>query len=154
MPDTLFRLAYFSRNALQGDASQLQLQLAALLATARRINASHGVTGALLFSDGLFAQVLEGEHGAVERIFSSIERDSRHTGVTVLQRHAITQRSFATWSMAFGGIDGISVDPKLSSDGMCQVDDILATLAGQDLLAALRGVVHRDELARRDTAVP
>jgi hypothetical protein len=52
--------------------------------------------------------------------------------------------------MAFGGIEGVSCDPKLQNDGMSPADGILATVAGQNLLLALRNVVHRDDLARRD----
>jgi hypothetical protein len=70
--------------------------------------------------------------------------------VTILHLHEVDRRSFGEWSMAFGGIDGVSHDPKLESDGMSPADGILATVAGQNLLLALRNVVYRDELARRD----
>ena len=52
--------------------------------------------------------------------------------------------------MAFGGIDGVSIDPHIDADGIGPVDGILALPAGTNLLASLRRVVHRDELARRD----
>jgi hypothetical protein len=52
--------------------------------------------------------------------------------------------------MAFGGINGVSVDPRIIADGMGPVDGILALQAGTNLLAALHSVVHRDDLARRD----
>jgi hypothetical protein len=63
--------------------------------------------------------------------------------------HEVEERSFGEWSMAFGGIDGVSVDPRINADGMGPVDGILALQAGTNLLAALRSVVHRDDLARR-----
>lgn len=64
--------------------------------------------------------------------------------------HDVSHRSFGAWSMAFGGIEGVSVDSKIDADGMTAPDNILATEAGQNLPAALRHVVHRDDLARRD----
>jgi hypothetical protein len=150
MTRELFSLAYFSRNAIQGGPHALRTEIAAILAAARRNNARHGVTGALLFSDGCFAQVLEGAREDVEQVFETIQCDPRHADVTIMHLHAIDERSFGEWSMAFGGIVGVSVDPGLRADGMGPVDDILTRPAGQNLLASLRSIVHRDDLARRD----
>lgn len=150
MSAPLFSLAYFSRNAIDGGVLQLQADLAQILRSARRNNAASGVTGALVFSDGCFAQVLEGRRDDVEAIFESIQCDPRHRDVTILHLHEVAHRSFGAWSMAFGGIEGVSVDPRIDADGMTAPDNILATVAGQNLLAALRNVVHRDDLARRD----
>jgi hypothetical protein len=150
MSDPLYSLAYFSRNAIEGSSAEIQAHIAQILASARRNNALHGVTGALLFSDGCFAQVLEGRRSDVESVFEAIQSDPRHADVTTLHLHEVERRSFGEWSMAFGGIDGVSCDPKLQHDGMSPADGILATLAGQNLLLALRNVVIRDDLARRD----
>jgi hypothetical protein len=149
MSDSLYSLAYFSRNAIDGSGPEVQAQIAQILASARRNNAREGVTGALLFSDGCFAQVLEGRRSDVEGVFESIQCDPRHADVTILHLHEVDRRSFGEWSMAFGGIDGVSCDPQLQGDGMSPADGILATVAGQNLLLALRNVVHRDDLARR-----
>jgi hypothetical protein len=150
MTQALFSLAYFSRNSIDGNAETMQDELAAILASARRKNALHGVTGALIFSDGCFAQVLEGAREDVEQVFETIQCDPRHSDVTIMHLHEVEERSFGAWSMAFGGIDGVSVDPRINADGMGPVEGILALQAGQQLLAALRSVVHRDDLARRD----
>lgn len=150
MTQPLFSLAYFSRNTIEGTADDMQSAIGNILASARRNNARHGVTGALLFSDGCFAQVLEGLREDVELVFETIQCDLRHSDVTIMHLHEIEERSFGAWSMAFGGIDGVSVDPQINADGMGPVDGILAMQAGINLLAALRSVVHRDDLARRD----
>jgi hypothetical protein len=153
MHDNLYSLAYFSRNAIEGDTVELHRQILQILASARRNNANCGVTGALLFSDGCFAQVLEGRRDDVEAIFEAIQCDPRHCDVTVMHLHEVAQRSFGAWNMAFGGIVGVSFDPQIDGDGMRDADGILATVAGQNLLLALRNVVHRDDLARRDALV-
>ena len=150
MTQPLFSLAYFSRNAINGAAEDMHSAIAGILASARRNNACHGVTGALLFSDGCFAQVLEGAREDVELVFETIQCDPRHSNVTIMHLHEVEERSFGEWSMAFGGIDGVSVDPRINADGMGPVEGILALQAGVNLLAALRSVVHRDDLARRD----
>ena len=150
MTQPLFSLAYFSRNAINGTAEDMQSAITAILASARRNNARHGVTGALLFSDGCFAQVLEGAREDVELVFETIQCDTRHSDVTIMHLHEVEERSFGEWSMAFGGIDGVSIDPRINADGMGPVNGILTLQAGTNLLAALRSVVHRDDLARRD----
>ena len=147
---SLFSLAYFSRNEVGNTPEQLHAAIASILASARRNNLHHGITGALLFSDGCFAQVLEGPQDAVEAIFETIQCDLRHSHVTVLKAHPIDARSFGELSMAFGGIDGVSTNPNITADGMGNADDILAVEEGRSLLAALRSVVHRDDLALRD----
>ena len=150
MTEPLFSLAYFSRNAIDGTSDEVQAAIGAILASARRNNARHGVTGALLFSDGCFAQVLEGASEDVEMVFETIQCDPRHKDVTIMYLHEVEERSFGDWAMAFGGINGVSVDPRINADGMGPVDGILALQAGTNLLAALHSVVHRDDLARRD----
>jgi hypothetical protein len=154
MTKPLYSLAYFSRNAIQGNADEMHSAIADILAAARRNNASRGITGALLFSDGCFAQVLEGAREDIELVFETIQCDPRHSDVTIMHLHEVDERSFGDWSMAFGGIDGVSVDPRINADGMGPVEGILALQAGQNLLAALRSVVHRDDLARRDELIP
>jgi hypothetical protein len=148
MSEPLISLAYFSRNSLEGSPEQLQEGIASILASARRNNALCGVTGALLFSDGCFAQVLEGRQEDVEAIFETIQCDIRHGEVTIMHAHPVEARSFGEWSMAFGGVEGISIDPRINADGMGPVDGILAMEAGVNLLAALRSVVRRDDLGR------
>lgn len=153
MSEPLFSLAYFSRNAIEGTPSQVRSHIEEILSSARRNNGRNGVTGALLFSDGCFAQVLEGAREDIEAIFETIQCDPRHSDVTIMHLHPVEQRGFGAWSMAFAGIDGVSNDPRILADGMGPSDGILATPAGRNLLAALSSVVHRDDVARRDDIV-
>ncbi len=148
MSTELHSLAYYSRNAIEGTPEQVQAEIATILASARRKNRERGITGALIFSDGLFAQVLEGERDSIEAVFEIIQCDMRHREVTMLHLSPVDERSFGEWSMAFGGLDGDLSDPTGSLDGIVTPDRILATPAGRVLVESLRGVVHRDDLAR------
>jgi 3-oxoacyl-[acyl-carrier-protein] synthase III len=150
MNEQLLSLAYFSRNAITGSPETVQAEIRNILESARRNNQANGVTGALLFSDGCFAQVLEGRQDDVEAIFETIQCDARHADVTILHLHPVERRSVAQWSMAFAGISGVSRDPELQQEGMGSADDVMATVAGRNLLAALHSVVHRDDVARRE----
>lgn len=55
-----------------------------ILAVSRRNNAELGVTGMLLYADGAFIQVLEGEESTVKTLSHRISRDPRHRNYMVL----------------------------------------------------------------------
>ena len=96
MSENLFRIVYCSRKAVdEGGISMDQI-----LATSRRNNAAVGVTGALLYSGGLFVQTLEGPFDAVQSVFERIQMDLRHDDVIVIATESVTERLFAEWSMA------------------------------------------------------
>ena len=99
----LYRLVYTSRNHLEGGEEEQKAAVAAVLAVSKRNNARVGVTGALLFNSGSFAQVLEGSQAAVETTFERIQRDPRHSDVAVLQCESVSARAFPNWSMGFIG---------------------------------------------------
>lgn len=84
--------------------------LAQLLQHARRHNAEQGLTGMLLYTEGSFFQVLEGEEKAVDALFASIAGDQRHFGVTVIVREPISRRAFADWTMGFADMSAVEVD--------------------------------------------
>jgi Sensors of blue-light using FAD len=78
-----------------------KLQLHDLLAVSNRNNKRDAITGMLLYKDGNFMQVLEGDRTSVEQTSERIERDSRHRGVITLLRGELQARQFAGWAMGF-----------------------------------------------------
>ena len=78
--------------------------LTSLLEQSRTRNSLSGITGLLIYDRGAFLQVLEGDREDVEKIFSSILRDERHTRIKVLTRESKPRREFTTWSMAWADI--------------------------------------------------
>jgi hypothetical protein len=100
MTTDLFRIVYCSRNAAVAPQDNGVADVEKILATSRANNARHGVTGALMYSAGFFAQTLEGNLEAVQRIFETIQRDPRHCDVVVLQASRIGERLFGKWDMA------------------------------------------------------
>ena len=90
-------------NDLAGEAIA---EIEAILATARRRNADCGIRGALLFTEGRFVQVLEGDKDIVERTFERISSDPRHHDIEVLCRQSASKPRFEYWSMAFVGGGG------------------------------------------------
>lgn len=100
MDTNVYKILYCSRNLIEGDTATRDAEIRQILDVSRINNSRDGVTGALLFSSGWFAQVLEGPRTAIEKIFERIQRDGRHGDVTILKCGEIGPRDFPDWSMA------------------------------------------------------
>jgi len=72
-----------------------------LLDHARRSNAAKGVIGALVYADGIFLQILEGDNARVQELMAKIQRDVRHGGVLILREGEVPKAIFGSWKMAF-----------------------------------------------------
>ncbi len=91
-------------------------ELKDLLHLARDANRNIDVSGLLLYHDGRFLQVVEGEQAVLEDLMGKIEADPRHRRLARLVDKPIEQRMFADWSMGFldisseeaRGLDGYS----------------------------------------------
>lgn len=103
MNENIYRLLYCSRNTMTGSLQDQQREIAQILAKSRMNNSAAGITGALLFNSGFFAQVLEGPLQKVEQTFERIQRDMRHDEISVLECGLVSVRDFPEWSMAFAG---------------------------------------------------
>jgi hypothetical protein len=86
-------------------------ELSALLMDARQRNRENGISGALLYADGNFMQVLEGPPESVQSTFGRICASSRHRGIIELYREGLPEREFADWHMGFRQLDAASYAP-------------------------------------------
>jgi hypothetical protein len=80
-----------------------------LLATSRKNNAELGITGMLLYKDGNFMQVLEGEEEPVRALYDKIGDDPRHRGEITLREGFAEGRQFPDWSMGFRDLESREV---------------------------------------------
>lgn len=92
-------------------------ELSTILVESRQWNQDHGITGMLLYVEGIFAslgkrnvesafagrfmQILEGSREEVEKIFNMIKEDSRHFNITPLENAPSSSRYFESWQMGF-----------------------------------------------------
>jgi hypothetical protein len=97
---TLIHCIYASRSIAPVSDADIE----ALLERARSNNSARDITGMLLFIEGSFFQVLEGDAAAVDKTFEIIARDPRHDRVTKIIREPLAQRSFGEWSMGFASV--------------------------------------------------
>ena len=148
----IHRLVYTSRNLIPGTEDEQVAIVAQILETSQRNNSKVGVTGALLFNSGSFAQVLEGPRVAVEATFERIQRDSRHSDVSVLQCEPVESRGFPAWSMAFIGhsVRGRALWSEIA--GHTPFD--LGRIEGDQLFAILHRIVVDEERVAADASSP
>jgi hypothetical protein len=93
----MIRLVYSSAARAGMDEAELKR----ILDGARTRNARREVTGMLLYRDGVFLQLLEGQEVDVRFVYSRIAQDPRHHRVVKLIEETIAQRDFASWSMGY-----------------------------------------------------
>lgn len=85
-----------------------------ILTASRRNNLRDGVTGMLLWADGVFIQVLEGEPDTVRSLYRRIQADDRHRNLMLVLEQVAENRLFSQWSMGFKQLDAErSADRKL-----------------------------------------
>ncbi|NCD70801.1 BLUF domain-containing protein [Mucilaginibacter agri] len=80
-------------------------QLLDILTVSRERNAVKNITGMLLYGEGAFVQVLEGEADAVEEIYESIKADLRHKRLIEVSKGDLRIRNFPDWWMGFRTIN-------------------------------------------------
>lgn len=116
-----------------------ETQLTELLARARTKNERLGVSGMLLYHEGSFLQVLEGEALVLESLFSTIGEDKRHHRVVPLLKREVDQRHFGTWRMGFASIKNLPANlPGYSDYLRLREDPVEGANAAVRLMAAFR----------------
>ena len=92
----LYNVVYCSRATAGVDGAEVDR----IVATARRCNAQHGITGMLVFGGGIFFQWLEGPRGEVTALMALLRSDPRHENVVELsEEEDIGERLFPNWDM-------------------------------------------------------
>jgi len=93
---TLHRLVYMSTavGVLRAD------ELDRIYLRAKSANAQAGITGLMLFYEGVFLQVLEGPEAGLASLMDRLRRDRRHANLIVLEAGPAHERMFDS-SMRF-----------------------------------------------------
>ena len=72
-----------------------------LLERSKRNNATRRITGAMIYANGYFMQLIEGPQIAVDELYSAIEADPRHEVLSLLHNQEIKDRHFSDWAMEY-----------------------------------------------------
>lgn len=79
--------------------------LSEILKAARAKNARLNISGMLLYTEGCFFQVLEGEDSVLKELLRTIIADPRHKNITKIIEECISERDFGDWTMGFSEIN-------------------------------------------------
>ena len=122
----IHRLVYLSSATGWCDGDVLE----EILSVSRRNNARDSISGILIFHDGNFLQVLEGQKETVLSCYSRITRDRRHGGCLVLQSSAVPERLFGDWHMSSLPFKKLSESGRR---GFIDLQRLFATSQGKEL---------------------
>ena len=97
----LIQMIYISRSTFMTTelTNGIEPNVARILLKSRANNKKNGLVGVLYFGDGCFFQCLEGAAEAVDRLYETLLKDSRHKDIKILSRKSIDALSFSNWSM-------------------------------------------------------
>lgn len=76
-------------------------ELSNLLSKAKQNNAKLDITGMLVYNDGSFIQILEGDKQTIKALLKTIIADPRHNNLIIIDESSISERSFSSWDMGF-----------------------------------------------------
>ncbi len=110
----MFHIIYMSSATVPFSPADLQ----SLLAVSRKNNAVSKVTGLLIYKDGNFLQVLEGEQTVIDKLYFKISLDPRHGHILAFFKEEIPKREFPDWSMAFRDLN---IDTESSPEGFNEI---------------------------------
>ncbi len=135
--ELVFRLIYRSKSKIP--AAKLDTELGNILRNARAKNTGLGITGALLYYDGWFAQTLEGGEKAVRTLYAHIEKDPRHASVQLCQEGGSKPRAFSRWAMAMVGEHGHPDIPlAATASGTTEAQSRTTTPEQDEILTVMR----------------
>ena len=95
------RLIYFSEICIDNENIPMIEQLNQILDAAQKFNSTKNITGALIFDNKWFVQVLEGTLEDVWALYKKIELDPRHVNIRFVEMLTVPSRRFSHWSMGY-----------------------------------------------------
>lgn len=132
MADRIRQLLYVSDAKFGLTDSDIE----SILSSSRRNNGSAGITGLLLYSAGVFIQVLEGDAKDVESLYQRIADDTRHADIAIITDLEVDERSFGDWAMGFVEASPEQLGSELGIDGALDRGQVLSVLSGAKTGAA------------------
>lgn len=129
-------IVYRSVPVFNGSIAAYLSEVDSILATARRRNPASNVTGAMLFNEDWFVQLLEGEEADVRSTFDRIASDPRHEDVELLVDGTVPGRQFPDWSMGFVG-DAPAVRKRFAESALAKAGLVLRADEIVDFMVSL-----------------
>lgn len=131
----LHRLVYMSTavGVLRAD------ELDRIYLRAKSANARAGITGLLLFYEGVFLQALEGPSAGVMSLAERLRKDRRHSGMITLDSQPIEERAFHE-AMQFVAARNLSAGEKQAFSDLRQAVSVRSHMIGAPAPGADNGL--------------
>ena len=129
--DLVFELSYYS----EAVPRIKQEDIKNILDSSIKNNKEEKITGALVFHENKFFQILEGPKSNVLNLYNVLLEDDRHKDVKLIWKGVRTHRNFKDWSMAFITNDKIT---GVKTDGITSfmnLENLLNKLGDKELFA-------------------
>ncbi len=126
----LAHVAYCSRAADGVDDAEV----GRIVASSQRHNPERGITGMLVFGNGVFFQWIEGPRARIEKLMAILHGDARHHDIVTLdQTEEARERLYPDWDME-----------QVDADDIREVlRDALGTAADPNNVAALSRILEQ-----------
>jgi len=87
---------------LSSASDELEIaEISKILSFTEESNNNHDITGLLLFSDGNFFQIIEGEKNSILKLFETIKRDDRHRNIQQIFGEEINKGAYDLYATNF-----------------------------------------------------
>ena len=129
----LYTFVYCSRAAEGVD----EVEVGRIVEAAQRRNVARRITGVLVFSNGVFFQLIEGPATEIRKLMAALQCDPRHCDVVSLDwSEERRERLYPNWEME-----------RVTADNIRAVlNDALENFEGQENIAALRRILEHLDL--------
>ncbi len=92
---------FISDSVLKAD--ERERELVDIVACTMRNNGWLGLSGALIYSQTRFTQLMEGPESSVDLMMARVAADPRHANIRVVARDLRSERRLTGWKMAYSG---------------------------------------------------
>jgi len=89
-------------------------ELEGIIDISRKFNRSNGITGCLLYQDGYYMQMLEGEREILFSLMEKIKANPLHRGVRLVIEGPTNRRFFMDWGMVLRDLSPLQDSPNFS----------------------------------------
>lgn len=111
-----------------------EADLSQIIGAAERNNKRDNITGMLIYHDGSFIQMLEGDkQGEVEATYKRIAQDPRHHQPTMLFCGDTSKRHFPDWKMAIEVVDKPTFEKFQSYESLKEGNSFLSEIKDEHI---------------------
>ena len=129
--DHIFELSYYSEAIPEIKENDLK----DILDSSLKNNERNKITGALVYHENRFFQIIEGPKSKVLDLYNILLKDERHKHIKLIWKGVRMRRTFKDWAMAFIADDRITGIKKDGVPSYMNIENLLKKLDDKELFA-------------------